>query len=135
MLSAVQPPTPTSPPLHTRPTTPPPSLPPTPAGMGASLLLGSLSDSFTRAISPPKPSSQSKSGVYDAFITEANAERLANALCRMRGAALKLGQMLSIQDENVLPPQVGDVAVRSRLWHLLLAALVATGCTGVCHYS
>lgn len=30
-------------------------------------------------------------------MTEDNAERLANALCRMRGAALKLGQMLSIQ--------------------------------------
>ncbi len=41
------------------------------------------------------------------YLTEANAERLADALCRMRGAALKLGQMLSIQDENVLPPQVG----------------------------
>lgn len=40
------------------------------------------------------------------FLTEANAERLANALCRMRGAALKIGQMLSIQDESVLPPQV-----------------------------
>ena len=40
------------------------------------------------------------------YLTEANAERLADALCRMRGAALKLGQMLSIQDENVLPPQV-----------------------------
>lgn len=24
----------------------------------------------------------------------------------MRGAALKIGQLLSIQDENVLPPQV-----------------------------
>ena len=41
------------------------------------------------------------------YLTEANASRLADALCRMRGAALKLGQMLSIQDENVLPPQVG----------------------------
>jgi len=40
------------------------------------------------------------------FMTEANAERLAVALCRMRGAALKLGQMLSIQDESVIPPQV-----------------------------
>lgn len=87
---------------------PPASCPSPPTGMGASLLLGSLSDSLTRAISPPKASSsESKTGVYDAFITEANAERLANALCRMRGAALKLGQMLSIQDENVLPPQVG----------------------------
>ena len=39
-------------------------------------------------------------------MTERNAERLADALCRMRGAALKLGQMISIQDESVLPPQV-----------------------------
>ena len=40
---------------------------------------------------PPAPSP------YSSFMTEDNAERLANALCRMRGAALKLGQMLSIQ--------------------------------------
>lgn len=31
------------------------------------------------------------------------------SLCRMRGAALKLGQMLSIQDESVIPPQVRPV--------------------------
>ena len=31
-----------------------------------------------------------------AFLSSGNAERLADALCRMRGAALKLGQMLSI---------------------------------------
>lgn len=31
------------------------------------------------------------------FQTEANAERIVNTLCRVRGAALKLGQMLSIQ--------------------------------------
>lgn len=35
--------------------------------------------------------------LFRAVFTEANAERLANALTRMRGAALKLGQMLSIQ--------------------------------------
>ena len=31
---------------------------------------------------------------HSVVLSEANAERLANALCRMRGAALKLGQML-----------------------------------------
>ena len=38
-------------------------------------------------------------GILDAnpFLTEANAERIVNTLCRVRGAALKLGQMLSIQ--------------------------------------
>ena len=31
------------------------------------------------------------------FLTEANAERIVDTLCKVRGAALKLGQMLSIQ--------------------------------------
>ena len=39
-------------------------------------------------------------------MSEANAERLAQMLCRMRGAALKFGQLLSIQDVDVLPPAV-----------------------------
>jgi len=48
------------------------------------------------------------------FLTEANAERLAVALCRMRGAALKLGQMLSIQDESVVPPAIAKALERVR---------------------
>lgn len=35
------------------------------------------------------------------FLSQANAELLADALCRMRGAALKLGQMLSIQGTQI----------------------------------
>lgn len=35
-------------------------------------------------------------------VSDANAERLAESLCRMRGAALKLGQMLSIQARTLL---------------------------------
>ena len=31
------------------------------------------------------------------FLSEANAERIVQTLCTVRGAALKLGQMLSIQ--------------------------------------
>jgi aarF domain-containing kinase len=40
-----------------------------------------------------------KSAILDrsALLTNANAERIVNTLCRVRGAALKLGQMLSIQ--------------------------------------
>jgi aarF domain-containing kinase len=40
------------------------------------------------------------------YISDENAERLAESLCRMRGAALKLGQMLSLQDESALPPSL-----------------------------
>lgn len=31
------------------------------------------------------------------FLTEANIERIVSTLCRVRGAALKLGQMISLQ--------------------------------------
>ena len=51
---------------------------------------------------------------YSAVLTPGNAERLAVALCRMRGAALKIGQMLSIQDENLIPPQIQQVLERVR---------------------
>ena len=34
-----------------------------------------------------------------AFLSEANAERIVRTLCKVRGAALKLGQMLSIQGD------------------------------------
>lgn len=69
------------------------------AGLGASLAFGTVKDSVFNFFGPKDTSAGSS------VLSEANADRLANALCRMRGAALKLGQMLSIQDENVLPPQ------------------------------
>ncbi|KAK4533835.1 hypothetical protein CCYA_CCYA19G4717 [Cyanidiococcus yangmingshanensis] len=40
----------------------------------------------------------------DRYLSPENADRIARTLCRMRGAALKLGQMLSMQDERTVPP-------------------------------
>ena len=34
------------------------------------------------------------------LLTEANVERIVNTLCTVRGAALKIGQMISLQGEN-----------------------------------
>lgn len=48
------------------------------------------------------------------LMTTRNAERLADALCHMRGAALKLGQMISMQDESMLPPEVQAALARVR---------------------
>ncbi|KAF0975839.1 hypothetical protein FDP41_005166 [Naegleria fowleri] len=39
-------------------------------------------------------------------LTEKNAEILADTLCKMRGAALKIGQVMSIQDESTVPPVI-----------------------------
>jgi aarF domain-containing kinase len=47
-------------------------------------------------------------------ISDKNAEKLAETLCRMRGAGLKLGQMLSMQDDVVLPPPLAVALNRAR---------------------
>lgn len=44
--------------------------------------------------------------VKDALLSPQNAERIVDTLCKVRGAALKLGQILSIQDTNVVSPQL-----------------------------
>lgn len=56
----------------------------------------------------------SPSASASAVLNDANADRLAASLCRMRGAALKMGQMLSIQDETLLPPALSRALVQVR---------------------
>ncbi|CAA6653831.1 unnamed protein product [Spirodela intermedia] len=94
------------------------------AGLGAGLAWGTLQESAKRLIFGA-PQSNEKQSVVSPFLSEQNAERLALALCRMRGAALKLGQMLSIQDESLVPAPIlaaldivrqgADVMPRSQL--------------------
>ncbi|KAL0952847.1 hypothetical protein HGRIS_007072 [Hohenbuehelia grisea] len=43
------------------------------------------------------------------MMTEANIQRLVSKLLKMRGAALKLGQFMSIQDTHVLPPAADKI--------------------------
>lgn len=66
------------------------------ASLGAGLALGTAAELTSRLLGGASEGS--------AAASDANADRLAATLCRMRGAALKLGQMLSIQDETLLPP-------------------------------
>ncbi|XP_058823624.1 atypical kinase COQ8B, mitochondrial [Topomyia yanbarensis] len=42
----------------------------------------------------------------EALFSPSNAERIVDTLCKVRGAALKLGQILSIQDSNIVSPQL-----------------------------
>jgi aarF domain-containing kinase len=46
------------------------------------------------------------------MVNPGNIERMVNRLSKMRGAALKLGQMLSIQDNAFLPPPLEDLLLR-----------------------
>lgn len=61
-----------------------------------------------------------RSSVKQYVASDANAERLAETLCRMRGAALKLGQMLSIQVGT------GVARVQTRLWCAFASVRVMT---------
>jgi predicted unusual protein kinase regulating ubiquinone biosynthesis (AarF/ABC1/UbiB family) len=48
------------------------------------------------------------------FLTAANAERLAKRLANMRGAAMKMGQMLSMESADILPRAFTDALASLR---------------------
>ncbi len=50
----------------------------------------------------------------DMLLTPANAQRVADELANMRGAAMKLGQMLSMDGGEFLPKQLADILARLR---------------------
>ncbi|MEM6408878.1 MAG: AarF/ABC1/UbiB kinase family protein [Pseudomonadota bacterium] len=50
----------------------------------------------------------------DLFMTPANAERLRNQLSQMRGAAMKVGQMLSMEASDLMPPEFGEIIAALR---------------------
>uniref|UniRef100_A0A3Q3AYM4 Atypical kinase COQ8A, mitochondrial n=1 Tax=Kryptolebias marmoratus TaxID=37003 RepID=A0A3Q3AYM4_KRYMA len=57
-----------------------------------------------------------KKAVLDSnpFLSEANAGRIVRTLCKVRGAALKIGQILSIQDDAFINPQLAKIFERVR---------------------
>ncbi|CAM9105965.1 unnamed protein product [Ectocarpus fasciculatus] len=75
---------------------------------------GGPGDSVEGGSSGRPDRNQGGGSVKQYVASDANAERLAETLCRMRGAALKLGQMLSIQDESVIPPSLAKALDRVR---------------------
>ncbi|MEM6678537.1 MAG: AarF/ABC1/UbiB kinase family protein [Pseudomonadota bacterium] len=50
----------------------------------------------------------------DLLLTPANVGRLAGELARMRGAAMKMGQLLSMDAGDVLPPEIAEIMARLR---------------------
>lgn len=74
------------------------------AGLGAGLAWGAMGEMASRLVGGRGGVNNANSDGGSVMTTDANADRLAATLCRMRGAALKMGQMLSIQDETLLPP-------------------------------
>lgn len=80
-------------------------------GLAAGLGAGAINEWAKRNITGEKTD---KGNDLSLFLTEENAERIVATLCKVRGAALKLGQMLSIQDESVLSPALQKIFERVR---------------------
>lgn len=52
--------------------------------------------------------------VNDLLLTPANATRVADQLSQLRGAAMKLGQMISLDAGDILPPELTHILARLR---------------------
>ncbi|KAG2143902.1 ABC1-domain-containing protein [Suillus cothurnatus] len=72
-------------------------------GLAASLSYGAASELLRRSTTSHADNAQ------PVMMTEANITRLVSKLSQMRGAALKLGQFMSIQDTHLLPPEVDKI--------------------------
>ncbi|XP_065832907.1 atypical kinase COQ8B, mitochondrial-like isoform X2 [Oscarella lobularis] len=84
-------------------------------GLAAGLGAGALAEQGRRILGLKKPTEidMGWSG-SSAFLSEKNVERIVNTMCRVRGAALKLGQMISIQDTTLVSPEVQKLFERVR---------------------
>lgn len=73
-------------------------------GLAVSMFGGAISESLRRV---------SGSGGHGSYMLSAgNMDRLVTKLSRMRGAALKLGQLISFQDSKMLPGPIQEVLQR-----------------------
>ena len=52
--------------------------------------------------------------MQDMLLTPGNAKRLTDRLSHLRGAAMKLGQMISMDAGDMLPPELADILARLR---------------------
>jgi aarF domain-containing kinase len=73
-------------------------------GLAAGMFAGAIGEGLSRAVGG--------GGSGSVMLSAANMERLVAKLSRMRGAALKLGQMMSFQDAKMLPAQIQEVLQR-----------------------
>jgi predicted unusual protein kinase regulating ubiquinone biosynthesis (AarF/ABC1/UbiB family) len=73
-------------------------------GVAGSMLV----DGARRLVKGQRPS------IGDLLLTPANAARIAGDLARMRGAAMKMGQLLSMDAGEMLPPELARIMERLR---------------------
>ncbi|CAF4535346.1 unnamed protein product, partial [Rotaria socialis] len=80
--------------------------------LAAGLGVGALGSMVRRSIGLEQESSSQNA--LSPYLSKANAERIVNTLCKVRGAALKLGQMISIQDNFLVQDDIQKIFERVR---------------------
>ncbi|XP_073672485.1 atypical kinase COQ8A, mitochondrial [Garra rufa] len=84
-------------------------------GLAVGLGIGALAEVAKKTLRSEDKNGDKKAVLDNSpFLSEANAERIVRTLCKVRGAALKLGQMLSIQDDAFINPQLAKIFERVR---------------------
>ncbi|KAK4148208.1 nuclear protein Es2-domain-containing protein [Dichotomopilus funicola] len=74
-------------------------------GLAAGMFAGAIGEGLSRVVG-------GGSGTGSVMLSAGNMERLVAKLSRMRGAALKMGQMMSFQDAKMLPAPIQEVLQR-----------------------
>ncbi|GFG30006.1 hypothetical protein Cfor_00598 [Coptotermes formosanus] len=82
--------------------------------LAAGLGVGAVAEVTRRSLGLTNEEPSVGRALDSVFLSEANAERIVNTLCKVRGAALKLGQMLSIQDNTMISPTLQKAFERMR---------------------
>lgn len=76
--------------------------------LAAGLAGGMLAEGVRRVAAGERPR------VGELLLTPANARRVADQLAQLRGAAMKVGQLMSMDAGNLLPPEFADILARLR---------------------
>jgi len=78
--------------------------------LAAELAAGGLVEGARRALG----AGAAAAGGASALLSPANAQRLTRRLSQMRGAAMKLGQLLSLESADILPPEFAEALAALR---------------------
>lgn len=77
-------------------------------GLTASLIGSMASGATGQLIQGKRPQAR------ELLLTPANAHRLTRELIRMRGAAMKLGQLISMESAEMVPPELAEILAQLR---------------------
>jgi len=80
------------------------------------LVGGTMSEAIKQKVgyTDENESQKGKSGIAKYALNENNAELLSSSFRKMRGAALKLGQIMSTSEASFMPPVIRDAMEKAR---------------------